>query len=79
MEKIFIEVHQPRAGEKTALDISTIEGIYEIKKGGRYTPVLTEEAGAKTLIYMRGRVVPVTESYRQVKNLITRGLNQYVR
>lgn len=70
MGKIFIEVHQPRANERTLIEIGIIEEVYEIKPHGRYRPMLEEESGAKTLIYTRGRVIPVTETYRQIRNLI---------
>lgn len=74
MRKVFIEVNQPRANEKTLVAVDIIEVIYEIKPHGRYRPVLEEESGAKTLIYTRGRVIPATQTYRQIKNLLRRAL-----
>ena len=73
----FIEVHQPRAKERTLIELGTIEQVYEIKLGGRHRPILEEERDAKTLIYTRGRVIPVIETYRQVLNRIDKAAGAY--
>lgn len=72
---IFIEVHGSRAGEKTLIKVASIEEVFEVVPGARYRPSYDDEE-AKTIIHTRSHLLGVRETYRQVRNLITKALEE---
>lgn len=65
---MFLTLHGARANEKILINLEGVEEVHEIKEGGKYKPVLEDEKAAKALVFTKGHIIPVRETYRQILN-----------
>lgn len=64
---MFLKLHGVMSNEKILINTNYIEAIQEITEGSKYYSTYGQ-AGAKTVIRVGGKTLPVKESVRQIEN-----------
>ena len=66
---MFIQLHGVLENERILLNVYEIEAIQELKKGSKYYETYGEK-GAKTVIRIGGKTLPVKESIVQITHAL---------
>lgn len=68
---MFLKVHAIFNNERILLNVDEIEAIQELKEGSKYFETYGA-AGAKTIIKINDRVLPVKETVIQIEHLMSK-------